>query len=226
MYDIMLSSGMSMVESAMALWGPANKFRGHHTIVGLEHLARAQQEGRGVLLMGSHQITLDVTARVMGYHFGYDLLYRKDANPLLAFMLTRARLTFLDNAIVRSDTRQLIKNLKQKHVVWYAPDQDYGAKHSIFAPFFGVPAASVLGTMRITKMSNAMVIPLSHYRDEHNCYHIILGEPLENFPSGDDLVDATRVNRIIEMAIRKQPDQYLWVHRRFKTRPSGEPRVY
>lgn len=224
--SIMQSSGMSMMESALALWGPTNKFLHRHTITGLEHLEQARLAGRGVLLMGSHQITLDVTARVMGYHFAYDLLYRKDANPLLAYMLTRARLTFISHAIVRSDTRQLIRCLKEQHVVWYAPDQDYGAKHSIFAPFFGIQAASVLGTMRIPKLSNAMVIPLSHYRDEKNHYHIILGEPLADFPSGDDLADATRVNQVIEAAIRKQPDQYLWVHRRFKTRPAGEPSVY
>jgi KDO2-lipid IV(A) lauroyltransferase len=154
------------------------------------------------------------------------MLYRKDPNPLLAYKLISARESFAGNAIVRTDTRQLIKNLRHGNVVWYAPDQDFGAKHSVFAPFFGVRAATVVGTARIAELGKAVVIPFAHYRDENNHYHLVIEPPLDGYPTGDDVSDATRINHSIETAIAKQPDQYLWVHRRFKTRPEGEPSFY
>jgi KDO2-lipid IV(A) lauroyltransferase len=120
----------------------------------------------------------------------------------------------------------MIRRLREGKVVWYAPDQDYGPKQSVFAPFFGVPAASIVATMRIAEMGRAVVVPLYHYRDENDHYHVEIQEPLENFPSGDDLADAARVNAVIERNVARYPDQYFWVHRRFKTRPEGEPPCY
>jgi Kdo2-lipid IVA lauroyltransferase/acyltransferase len=223
---IMHSTGKSIVESAVALWGPLRQLKQRYTISGLEHIDAAHQQGRGVLLVGCHFTTLDAAARILAMHVKFDMLYRKDPNPLLAYQLIHARESFAGSAIVRSDTRQLIKNLRQGHVVWYAPDQDFGAKHSVFAPFFGVNAATVLGTARIAQLGKALVLPFSHYRDEHNVYHLIIAPALENYPTGDDVEDATRINHLIETAVAKQPDQYLWVHRRFKTRPPGEASFY
>ncbi len=223
---IMHSTGKSVVESSVALWGPERQLKQRYTITGLEHIEAAQAKGQGVLLVGCHFTTLDAAARILAFHVKYDMLYRKDPNPLLAYKLIKARESFAGNAIVRSDTRQLIKNLRQGNVVWYAPDQDFGAKYSVFAPFFGVQAATVVGTARIAQLSKAAVIPFAHYRDENNQYHIVIDPALENYPTGDDVADATRINHIIETAIAKQPDQYLWVHRRFKTRPEGEASFY
>jgi Kdo2-lipid IVA lauroyltransferase/acyltransferase len=223
---IMQSTGKAVIETAVALWGPADKLRKRYTITGLENIAAAQASGQGVLLVGCHFTTLDAAARILAFHVKYDMLYRKDPNPLLAYKLISARDSFAGNAIVRSDTRQLIKNLRQGNVVWYAPDQDFGVKHSVFAPFFGVQAATVVGTARIAQLGKAVVLPFAHYRDEQNHYRIEIKPALENYPTGDDLVDATRINHEIETAIAKQPDQYLWVHRRFKTRPAGEPNLY
>ncbi len=223
---IMHSTGKSIVESSVALWGPERQLKQRYTITGLEHIEAAQAKGQGVLLVGCHFTTLDAAARILAFHVKYDMLYRKDPNPLLAYKLIKAREGFAGNAIVRSDTRQLIKNLRQGNVVWYAPDQDFGAKYSVFAPFFGVQAATVVGTARIAQLGKAVVIPFAHYRDENNQYHIVIDPALENYPTGDDVADATRINHIIETAIAKQPDQYLWVHRRFKTRPEGEASFY
>lgn len=223
---IMHSTGKSVVESSAALWGPERQLKQRYTITGLEHIEAAQAKGQGVLLVGCHFTTLDAAARILAFHVKYDMLYRKDPNPLLAYKLIKARESFAGNAIVRSDTRQLIKNLRQGNVVWYAPDQDFGAKYSVFAPFFGVQAATVVGTARIAQLGKAVVIPFAHYRDENNQYHIVIDPALENYPTGDDVTDATRINHIIETAIAKQPDQYLWVHRRFKTRPEGEASFY
>ncbi len=223
---ILRSTGQSIVETSVALWGSAGQLESRYTISGLEHVQAAQAKGLGVLLVGCHFTTLDAAARILAFHVKYDMLYRKDPNPLLAHKLIKARESFAGSAIVRSDTRQLIKNLRQGHVVWYAPDQDFGAKHSVFAPFFGVQAATVVGTARIAQLGKAVVIPFAHYRDEHNYYHLVMEPALNGYPSGDDLADATRINQVIETAISKQPDQYLWVHRRFKTRPAGEKSFY
>lgn len=219
------SCGISVMESAMALWGSPEKFRQCSRIEGLEHIAAVQARGQGVLLMGCHFTTLDPAGRIICDHIKLDILYRKDSNPLLAYALTSARQTYMSRAIVRNDSRQLIRNLREGAVVWYTPDQDFGLKFSVFAPFFGIEAATVT-TARIARLGQAVVIPFSHYRDEQGCYHLRIGAEIPNFPQGDDVVDATLLNKVIEDLIRQQPEQYLWVHRRFKTRPEGQPNLY
>jgi KDO2-lipid IV(A) lauroyltransferase len=221
-----ISCGLSMSETAMGLWGRHNKMRNRYTITGLEHIEKAQAEGKGILLCGSHLTTIDISGLMMSYHVVADVLYRADPNPLMAYAVASARARVNDNAIHRRDTRQLIKNLRQGHIVWYAPDQDYGREHSIFAPFFGVPAATVVATARIARMSHCAVIPFFCFREPKGRYRLEIQPALDNFPSGDDLADTTRINKIIEDAVRQAPDQYLWVHRRFKTRPVGEPSLY
>jgi KDO2-lipid IV(A) lauroyltransferase len=223
---ILRSVTVGALESAKALWGPDSAFSKHYTITGLEHITAARERGQGVLLVGCHLTTLDAAGRLLARHVRYDALYRKDPNPLLAYKLIKAREHFMGSAIVRSDTRQLVRNLRNGHVVWYAPDQDYGLKHSVFVPFFGVTAATVVGTGRIAHLGKAAVLPFAHYRDGQGHYHLVIAPPLENFPVGDDSADATRINQVIETAIRQQPEQYLWVHRRFKTRPPGSAPLY
>lgn len=221
-----IACGLSISETAMALWGSENKMRNRYSITGLEHIEKARAEGKGILLCGSHLTTIDISGLMMSYHIVADVLYRADPNPLMAYAIAHARARVNDNAIDRNDTRQLIKNLRQGHIVWYAPDQDYGRDHSIFAPFFGVQAATVVATARIARMSHCVVIPFFCFREPKGRYRLEIQPALDNFPSGDDLADATRINKIIEDAIRQAPDQYLWVHRRFKTRPEGEASFY
>ncbi len=220
------SCGIGFFETAMSLWGPSARLQKRHTISGLEHIHTAQARGKGVLLVGCHMTTLDIAGRMLAFHTKVDFLYRQDPNPLLAYMLIKAREGFYGEAIITVETRKLVNNLRAGHTVWYAPDQDYGIKHSIFAPFFGIPAATVPGTARFAKLGKAVVIPFVHYRDDNDHYRVELKAPLENFPSGDDLADVTRVNQYFEQAIRAKPEQYLWVHRRFKTRPEGQPGFY
>jgi len=223
---VIQSCGISFFESAMSLWGPAQRWHRCHSITGLEHLHAAQAAGKGVLLVGCHMTTMDIAGRILALHAKFDVLYRQDPNPLLAYMLVKARESFNGESIISVETRKLVRNLRTGHIVWYAPDQDYGIKHSIFAPFFGITAATVPGTARFAKLGDAQVMAFMHYREANGHYRIEISAPLENFPSGDDLADTTRVNQLIEQTIRQQPDQYLWVHRRFKTRPEGEVNFY
>ena len=224
--DILRNVGLSFVETAIALWGPDQKFKNRYTLKGLDILHRLQNEGRGVLLLGGHYSTLDVAGRIMGLNIECDMIYRVDRNPLLAAAMARARETYSGVTIPRDEVRQLVKNLRKGHRIWYAPDQDYGVQNTVFAPFFGIQAATVTATARMAQMGRAAVVPFEHYRDEQGVYHVELKEPLENFPSGDDVADASAVNAVVESVVRRHPEQYLWVHRRFKTRPEGEASPY
>jgi KDO2-lipid IV(A) lauroyltransferase len=224
--DILRNVGISFIETAVALWGPDRQFANRYTLKGLDILHRLQNEGKGVLLLGGHYSTLDVAGRIMGLNIECDMIYRVDRNPLLAAFMARARERYSGVTIPRDDVRLLIKNLRKKHRIWYAPDQDYGAKNTVFAPFFGVQAATITASARMAQMGRAAVVPFEHYRDKHGVYHVEIKEPLENFPSGDDVADAAAVNAVVESVVRRHPEQYLWVHRRFKTRPEGEASPY
>ena len=123
--------------------------------------------------------------------------------------------------------RQTLQRLKAGRTIWYAADQDYGPRHSVFAPFFGIPAASITATARLARFNRSPVLVVTHFRDlERRRWSVIFSEPVAGYPSGDDVADATRINAIIEAAIRKHPEQYLWMHRRFKTRPAGDSSFY
>lgn len=224
--ESILNTTRGMMEAIMAAAGQKHKFANTHTMIGLEHVRTAAEKGKGVILLGEHFTTLDMAGCLLGYHLPFGVLYRKDPNPLLAFLITKGRMRHAAVGIVRNDTRQLLRELKKGRIIWYAPDQDYGAKHSVFVPFFGVPAAQITATARLAKLTGAAVIPFAHYRDNKGHYTVECKAPLENFPTGDDIKDATTVSHTIETAIRKKPEQYMWVHRRFKTLPEGGKRKY
>jgi KDO2-lipid IV(A) lauroyltransferase len=121
----------------------------------------------------------------------------------------------------------VIKNLRNGHIVWYAPDQDYGLKHSVFAPFFGLQTASISVTSRIAELTDAKIVFMSQFRvDNDLSYEVFLTPGPKDYPNGDSQVDAAALNLLIESAVRKAPEQYLWLHRRFKTRPAGEASPY
>ncbi|UTF61073.1 LpxL/LpxP family Kdo(2)-lipid IV(A) lauroyl/palmitoleoyl acyltransferase [Gilvimarinus sp. DA14] len=224
--EVLRNVGLSFVETAIALWGPDSKFANRYTLKGLDVLHRLENEGKGVLLLGGHYTTLDVAGRIMGLNIECDMIYRVDRNPLLAAAMARAREGYSGSTIPRDDVRLLVKNLRKGHRIWYAPDQDYGVQNTVFAPFFGVQAATVTATARMAQMGRAAVVPFEHYRDDKGIYHVEIKEPLADFPSGDDIADATAANGVVESVVRRYPTQYLWVHRRFKTRPEGEASPY
>jgi KDO2-lipid IV(A) lauroyltransferase len=123
--------------------------------------------------------------------------------------------------------RGLLRQLKNNQAVWYAPDQNYSGKQSVFAPFFGIAAATTSATARLAAASGAAVVPFFQERlPGTRGYRLVLEPALEDFPGDDPAADTARVNAVIEEHVRRAPAQYLWVHRRFKTRPAGEAPVY
>ncbi len=221
------SLGMSAVETAMSWWTPDKKLRRLARIEGLEYLEQAKKTGKGVILLSAHFTTLEIGARMLIMRTLFHGMYREHKNPLFEAVMRRARERYCDQAIPRGDVRAFLDSLKMGLPVWYAPDQNYGREHSIFVPFFGVPAATITSTARLARISGAPVVPFFQHRlPGAQGYALTLLPALDNFPSGDVEADTLRINQLIEQQIRRAPEQYLWAHRRFKTRPPGEPNVY
>lgn len=217
------SNGIGLLEVGSAWFRNPESLRKYTRVHGLEHIDAALRHGKGVLLLGGHYSTLDLGGSLISLYIEADVVQRDHNNQLVNAIMTRSREQRYGVALERRDMRGLFRRLKNNRIVWYAPDQDYGRRGSVFAPFFGVPAASITATARIAEATGCVVVPFSHFRSEQGLgYDIYFQPPLPDFPSGDEVVDATRVNLAIEEQVRKHPDQYLWMHRRFKTRPTPE----
>ncbi|WP_127475615.1 LpxL/LpxP family Kdo(2)-lipid IV(A) lauroyl/palmitoleoyl acyltransferase [Sulfurivermis fontis] len=222
------SSGMAVFENALSWWGSAARMRRLHQVEGLEHLLAARAAGHGVILLGSHYTTLEISGRFLACHVdGLQPIYKRAHNPLYEAVMVRMRKKLFDDLLESTDMRTIVRNVKSGKTVWYAPDQDFGRERSVFAPFFGVPTATLTTTARLARLTGAPVIPFVSQRlPGLRGYRITLLPPLQGFPSGDDIQDASRTNTLLEQQIRDMPEQYLWIHRRFKTRPGGEQSVY
>ncbi|PVY70352.1 KDO2-lipid IV(A) lauroyltransferase [Tamilnaduibacter salinus] len=217
------ANGIGIMEIGLAWFRKPERFRPITEVHGLEHYENALKAGNGILLLGGHYSTLDLGGSLISLVIDADVMQRDHNNPLVNAVMTRARERRYGTVLASKDLRGLFRCLKANRPVWYATDQDYGRKAAVFAPFFGIPAASITTTSRIAERTGCAVVPFSHFRrDGAPGYDIYFHPPLANFPSGDDEVDAGRVNAAIEQEIRRHPDQYLWMHRRFKTRPSPD----
>lgn len=225
--DTFIANGIGLVETATGWCRDPESLRHRAVYVGQENMARAQAQDKGVLIIGVHFSTLDMGGALHALFFSADAVYRPHDNPLFERFMTRARHRVFDQTIDRHDLRGVVRRLKAGHSVWYSPDQDFGRAASVFAPFFGQQASTVKLTAKIARMTGAPVVPLIFHRNPDNATYTLEALPaLSEFPSGDDVADAARINAFIEQAIRKHPEQYLWLHRRFKTRPEGEAGVY
>ncbi len=210
-------------------WYSPTWFNGRVSIEGLEYLNQAQARQQGVLLLGTHSTLLDAGGYICSQYFSPDVVYRPQNNPLLDMLIYRCRATIYTHQIDHDDMRGLIRHLKNGRAIWYSPDQDFGLKQGVMAPFFGVPAATVTAHRRLLKISRAVAIPLYFYRYgdiKDPKYRILLEPALEQFPGEDEVADATRVNSIIAQQLRIAPTQYMWFHRRFKSRSEGYDKIY
>jgi KDO2-lipid IV(A) lauroyltransferase len=220
--------GLMLVEFAFAWMGSERALaRVPLAIDGLEHLENCRTQGRGVLLVGAHFSHLELCARLVSQRIRIAGMYRVMDNPVFERAVLRARLRYADDMFTKEDIRRTVKHLKGGGTVWYAPDQDMRGKDSVFVPFFGVPAATITATHHLARLSGAAVIPFFHRRrDDGRGYAIRLEPPLADFPGADAGSDTARVNVCIEAMVRAAPAQYLWVHKRFKSRPPGTAPLY
>ncbi len=223
---LQFSIGMMPIETALSWWGSEKKLSKRVTYEGLEHLDAALEKGKGVILLTGHFTSMEIGGRLIMLKTPCHVMFREMNNKLFNEVMMRARIKHSEGIVLQEELRTMIRALRKNKVVWYAPDQDFGRKPSIYAKFFGVTAATIPATSRLVKMTGATVIPFVPRRDEKGHYTLTIGAPLENFPSDDELKDAQRINDIIEAEIRQSPDQYFWVHRRFKTQSNGKGLLY
>ena len=223
------STGIAFFEMAMSWWWLKARLARLAHIEGLEHLQAAQRDGQGAILMALHFTTLEIGAALLGQEHTIDGMYREHKNPLFDFVQRRGRERHnLDSlAVEREDVRGMLKLLRSGRAIWYAPDQDYGAKQSVFVPLFGIEAATVTATTKFARLGRARVIPFTQQRlADGSGYRLVIHAPLQDFPGESEEADCLRINQWIESVLRECPEQYLWAHRRFKSRPPGAPKLY
>lgn len=221
--------GISFLEIAISWWGKSEDMPDNISFVGSEHLDKALAEDNGVILLGAHFSTLELGSLLVRKHIGQDrpmhIVYRTQKNPLFNAHMLRGRLRHVTSCVHSKEGRKIVKLVRSKELLWFAPDHDHGPRNAVFAPFFGHPAATLTTTSTLAQINGAAVILMGTYRNsDNNGYSVHFYPPLENFPSDDTLLDATRVNQLIEEAVAVAPEQYMWAHRRFKTQP-GLPKA-
>jgi KDO2-lipid IV(A) lauroyltransferase len=219
-------TAMGALEAVMVWLNPGRDIASRTEVYGLEHLTAARSQGRGVVLVGGHFSALDVMGPAM-VPVDFDVMYRENKNPVWEWLQMTGRRRYFAGVVEREDTRETLRRLKQGRVIWYAVDQDYGPRHSVFAPFFGIPTASITATARLARFNDSAVLMISNFRNlDTLTWSVHISEPLTGYPTGNDVADAARINSLIEKAINSHPEQYLWMHRRFKTRPEGDRSFY
>ena len=222
------SIGMAVSEMAMAWFGSEELIRRVITLKGVEHLQRALENGRGVILFSAHFTTLEfpfaalkpLCPRLCG-------MYRDQRNEMWNVIMQKGRHRNIDELFPKNSAREMIKALKQNAVVWYAPDQSYRRKYSALVPFFGEPAMTNTATSRIVAMTGATVLTYFTRRLEDNSGYVVqIGAPLDGFPTDDLVADTTRLMQALSDFVRTCPEQYCWIHQRFKGRPEPFPDIY
>jgi KDO2-lipid IV(A) lauroyltransferase len=218
---------MGIFETAVSWWASDRRILSLTKLEGEEHLRAALEGGRGAILLSAHFTTLEMGACAVCTRHPLNIMYRPTRNPVLEHFLNRMRARKTKRAIARDDIRTLVTALRDNEPVWYAPDQSYRKKGAQMVPFFGVPAATNTATSRLARMTGAAVLPFFQERlPGSQGYRCVIHPMLENFPSDDPVVDAERFNKLIEQQIRRTPEQYLWIHRRFKGLSAEYPDLY
>lgn len=222
------SLGMGLMETGMAWFWSDARVKRWFTVNGLHNLQAAQKDKRGALIIGVHFMSLELGGRTMGLCQPMMAMYRPHNSKLMEWVQTKGRTRSNKAMIDRRDLRGMVKALKQGEAVWFAPDQDYGPKGSVFAPLFAVPqAATTSGTFMLARMAKPAMITVVLIRKERGQgYELVIQPELRDYPLDDEQAAAAYMNKIIEREILRAPSQYLWLHRRFKTRPAGATSLY
>lgn len=221
--------GRSMLERGLLWWASEARLKGMIRLEGREHVDALIAAGRPVLLLAPHFLGLDMGGARFAMEFDSVSVYARQNNPVFDRWLFHGRSRFGDQLLLsRQDgVRGTVKAMKAGRPFYYLPDMDYGREDSIFVPFFGVPAATITGLSRLSRLARAAVVPcVTEMLPGGQGYVTRLGEPWADFPTADVEADTLRMNQWIESVVRTMPEQYYWVHRRFKTRPPGEKRPY
>jgi KDO2-lipid IV(A) lauroyltransferase len=221
------SIGVSAIETAMGWWSSDARVLGLSTLEGLEHLDAALARGKGVIVLTAHFATTEASALMLAVRRRIVVLYRPTKNALANRYMVRNRARRVKRVIARDDVRSLVRALRDNDIVWYAPDQAYRGKGAIMVPFFGVPAATNPATTRLAKMTGATVLPYSHERLPGAAgWRAVIHPPLADLTGDDAGADALAYHHFVEEWVRRVPEQYWWLHRRFKGLSPDYPDYY
>lgn len=221
------SLGMGLIEMATAWWVRNEaKLASMAEIQGFEYLETALARGKGIILLSAHFTSLELAGRFLTMRTTVHSTYRPHENPVIEYIMHSKREKYGEKAIPRDKIRDMISSLKQNKAVWFAVDQNFSGKYMVFARFFGISAATNTATSRLARLTKAAVVPFFVQRLANAQYRLILLPALTNFPTDDAVADAELINELIAKQIRQAPEQYWWLHRRFKHRPEGESDFY
>ncbi|WP_345844118.1 LpxL/LpxP family Kdo(2)-lipid IV(A) lauroyl/palmitoleoyl acyltransferase [Shewanella algae] len=222
-------TGKAIFDTINAWWWSNDKVQKHMQIKGQEHVEQTLAAGQGVILFAVHCLPLEMGARIFGQFQPGVGVYRPHNNPVMEYLQVKGRLRSNKALVPKRDLRQMVRCLRNPDVIWYTADQDFGRSSAIFIPFFAVPdAATITGGTTLAKLGKAKVLPFFVERNADDTgYNIEIQAPLDNFPGENEVEDAKRGNGIVEQLISRNPAQYMWLHRRFKTRPNeSDPSLY
>lgn len=220
--------GRNAVELSIMVWGSDEQLLRLARHEGIEHLREAAARGDPVIAFAPHFIGLNMGGIRVAYEWpGSASMYSRQKNPVLDRIFLKARTRFGDPVLVsrQEGLRAVVKVIRGGKAMYFLPDMDFGPRDSIFVPFFGVPTATITALPRLAKLTGAKVIPVIT-RQEGDGYVAKFYPPWEDYPTDDMEADVRRMNAFIEERVREMPEQYFWAHKRFKTRPPGQPNPY
>ncbi|MGB8517826.1 MAG: lipid A biosynthesis acyltransferase [Gallionella sp.] len=216
-----------IVERCILWWGSAARINSLIRVEGIEHFEAIKNQPS--ILLTPHFVGMDAGGQWIAQHADTVCMYANQKNKYMTALLLEKRARFGTQKLYsrQQGLRPILKGMKANMPFIYPPDQDQGIKDGAFIPFFGIPAATMASVPRIALMTGAKVVPSITRMLPGNAGYVLTFYPAwENFPSGDDIKDARRMNEFIEQRVLEMPEQYFWVHKRFKTRPEGEKRFY
>ncbi len=219
--------GRSLLEHGILWWGSKQQVSELVRVEGLEHWRGIA--GRPVILLAPHFIGLDMGGIRINADYRFNSVYSRQKNAAFEAILHHGRTRFGNTTLfARQDgIRPMIKSLKKGETFYFLPDMDLGERDSVFVPFFGVEAATITALSRIARLAGAVIVPCVTRQLPGGAGYVVRLYPAWiDFPGGDLEADARRMNAFIEERVRETPEQYYWLHKRFKTRPAGEPSPY
>jgi KDO2-lipid IV(A) lauroyltransferase len=219
--------GRSVFERGYLWWSSAERIKRMVRIEGLDYWRAL--EGRPVIGLAPHFVGLDMAASRLSIDISGASMYSRQKDPVFDRILLRGRMRFKEQKLLsrQAGALRVVRVIREGYPFYYLPDMDFGRRNSIFVPFFGVAAATVPALAQIARLSGAVVLPVvTRQLPGGQGYVIRFYPPWDNFPTDDIDADTRRMNAFIEDRVREMPEQYFWLHKRFKTRPPGEPSVY
>lgn len=226
-YEHFKALGMMLIEMGLGRWASTRHLQSVTELKGVEHIKNALATGKGVILLSAHFTTLEVMGRVLAEEIPpFDAVFRKNRSEFMTELQRSGREISADATIEKREIKKMVRSLRNNRAVWYAPDQSYNRKGSEVIEFFGVPSMHTTATSTLARLGDAVVVPFFPRRTKDSSYELMLLPPLEDFPSDDPVADTKRYVNILEDHIRTCPEQYFWVHRKFKDLPGEYPDLY